>query len=105
MDVALRVASILKIRFFLYCLMSYKWQKTIIWLDLSIGSRLELFVLKNAAERTSQLVKCVWSPSHDHLRSFGRSVARLFGRSVARSLARWLTRSLGNQEEIGAWEK
>ena len=53
-DVALRAASILKNRVF--C-MSSKSQNTFIWLDLSLKSTLELLVLKNAAECTSQHLK------------------------------------------------
>ena len=37
--------------------MSSKWQNTFIWLDLSFRSMVELWVLKNAAQRTSQRLK------------------------------------------------
>ena len=55
--VALRAAWILKNHLFCICLISSRLQNTFIWLDLSIGSMLELLVLKNAVECTSQRLK------------------------------------------------
>ena len=46
-----------KIVFFLYLLLSSKRQNILIWLDLSLGSMLELLVLKKYAECTSRHVK------------------------------------------------
>ena len=62
-------------------------------LELSIGSVLELLVLKNGAECISQRLK--WTSGARVMIFFGRSVARLLGRSVARSLGRSIARSLG----------
>ena len=56
-DVALRAAAALKDRICCIYLMSSRWQKTFICLDLSIRSMLKLLVLKNAAECTSQRLK------------------------------------------------
>ena len=53
-DAALRAASILKNNVFCISCMSSKCQNSFIWLDLSIKSMLELLVLKNAVEFTSQ---------------------------------------------------
>ena len=72
--------------------MSSKWQKTFIWVDLSIGSVLELLVLKNDAECTSQRLK--WTSGAQVIIIFGRSVARSLGRSVARSLDRSIACSI-----------
>ena len=56
-DVALRAASILKNCIFLSYLIFFKLQKSVIWLDLSLGSMLDSLVLKNAVECTSQRLK------------------------------------------------
>ena len=46
----------------------YKWSFS---LHLSIGSVLELLVLRNPAQRTSPRLKMdVWSSSYDHLQIF-----------------------------------
>ena len=52
-DVALRAASILTNLIFYIYLVSSRWQNTFIWLDLSIGSMLEVLVLKNGVECTT----------------------------------------------------
>ena len=55
--VALRAASILKNRFFSYLINVLPVPKYFIWVDLSIGSVLDVLVLKNDAECTSQRLK------------------------------------------------
>ena len=55
--VALRAASLLKKRNFLYLTNILEVQNSFIWVDLSIGSVLERLVLKNDAECTSQRLK------------------------------------------------
>ena len=57
MDVALRAASTLKNRKFLIYFIFLTLQNLIICLDLSLGSMLEVLVLKNAVECTSQRLK------------------------------------------------
>ena len=69
-----------------------------IGLDVSLVNMLELLVLTNLTQCTSQRLKRP-SGAQDSLvrsvaRSLGRSVARSIGRSVARSLGRSLARSL-----------
>ena len=49
-DVALRAASILKNHILYIFLISWRWQKTCVWYDLSFRSMLELLVLKNGVE-------------------------------------------------------
>ena len=74
-----------------------------ICLDLSLMSMLDLLVLKNLTQCTSQRLKrpsgaevmtCSLSLDRSVARSLGRSVARSLGRSVARSVARSLGRSV-----------
>ena len=57
MYVALRAASILKNRVFCIYLICFTLQNSLICLDLSLGSMLEVLVLKNAVECTSQRLK------------------------------------------------
>ena len=62
-------------------------------LELSIGGVLELLILKNGVECSSQRLK--WTSGARVMIIFGRSVARSLGRSVARSLGRSVGRSPG----------
>ena len=66
-------------------------QNSFVWLDLSLGSMLEVLVLKDAAECTSQRLK--WTSGSQVMIIFGRSVARPLARSLDRSLDRSLGRS------------
>ena len=66
-------------------------------MESSLGSVLELLVLKNAAQRTSQSVK--WTSGARVVifvlpRSLGRSLDRSLDRSIARSPERSLDRTL-----------
>ena len=91
--VALRAASILKNMFFYIYLISSRWQNTFMWWGLSFRSMLELLVLKNDAQCTSQRFK--WRSGARVVIIFGRSVVRSLGRSLARSLDRSIARSIG----------
>ena len=59
---------------------------------MSIGSVLELLVLKNDAECTSQRLK--WTSGARVTRSVARSLARSGARSIARSIGRSVARSI-----------
>ena len=60
-------------------------------LELCIGSVLELLVLENAAQRTSQRLR---RPSGARVRTCSRSLGRLVSRSLDRSLDRSIVQSL-----------
>ena len=81
-----------------------KAKHSVIWMDLSSRSMLEILVLTSQRlksqrlKRSSASQKSIWTPSYDLFaiaRSLGRSVARSLGRSIARSLDRSVAWSLG----------
>ena len=86
------------------------WFWNAFWIELRLGSVLDVLVLKNDAECTSQRVKRTSgarvliffcddrSLDRPLARSLGRSPARSLARSVARSIACWLALERGGEQ-------
>ena len=85
-DSAPRAASTLKNQAFpILCMSSKRWN-SFIWLDLSITNMLEVPVLKNGVECTSQRLKWWLELKNNHFWSFSQKLSFSFYWSVGRVL-------------------